>query len=159
MSDKQQQERAREDWEQLIEYCKQGISKGYAMVHESVLLYAANQIEALEGRVRELEKQAKNDRMIMDHQGAQMQRLATELEQQNRKAQRWVKTSERLPPGFLVPVLANITVVHDLGGNTWQEVVYYDGERWRGYAGGTDFEQGQQVTHWQPINPPASAGD
>ena len=51
-------------------------------------------------------------------------------------------------PKDLKPVLALIRKQSDLGSDEWREVVYHDGAQWRGYHGGTQFEDGEHVVLW-----------
>lgn len=50
-------------------------------------------------------------------------------------------------PTPLIPVLAEISQVNDLGTSKWTEVVYWDGKKWASYGSGT-FTNGEQVIQW-----------
>jgi hypothetical protein len=54
-------------------------------------------------------------------------------------------------PEALRPVLAKITVQGDLGMSTWYEVVYHNGDDWKGYSGGSSMDDGETVVTWKYV--------
>lgn len=55
-------------------------------------------------------------------------------------------------PNQLVPVLAKIFAITDLGANIYHEVVYHDGKKWCSYHGSKTFDNGEHVRKWKYIS-------
>ena len=51
-------------------------------------------------------------------------------------------------PKDLIPVLAEISHVNDLGTSTWYEVVYHIGT-WHSYGQSKTFKDGETVLRWK----------
>jgi len=49
------------------------------------------------------------------------------------------------------PVLAEISVIYDLGTSVWHEVVYHDGKQWCSYHGSSTFNKGEAVKKWKYV--------
>ena len=54
-------------------------------------------------------------------------------------------------PIQLVPVLAEIEHINDLGKSKWYEVVYFWDENWRSYADSKTFQDGEKVIKWKYV--------
>lgn len=52
-------------------------------------------------------------------------------------------------PNDLIPVIAQIEHLNDLGTSKWYEVVYYSDGEWHPYAGSNTFKDGEKVLRWK----------
>ena len=52
-------------------------------------------------------------------------------------------------PIQLVPVIAQIQHLDDLGTSKWYEVVYYSDGQWHSYSGSDSFKDGEKVLQWK----------
>jgi len=50
-------------------------------------------------------------------------------------------------PKKLIPILALINSVTELGLSSWYEVIYFDGS-FKSYSGSKTFEDGEKVIKW-----------
>ena len=66
---------------------------------------------------------------------------------------RKMMSNENKVPNTLEPVLAEITIISELGRSTWYEVVYYDdifNDKWESFAGSDTFRDcGYKVLNWK----------
>jgi hypothetical protein len=52
-------------------------------------------------------------------------------------------------PNDLIPVIAQIEHLNDLGTSKWYEVVYYSDGEWYSYFGSNTFKDGEKVLRWK----------
>ena len=55
-------------------------------------------------------------------------------------------------PDDLIPVIAEIKHLNDLGISKWYEVVYCSDGEWHAYAGSNTFKDGEKVVKWKYCN-------